>query len=213
MKAIIFDFDGVIVDSEYHWDAHSLGVYRTFIPTFTKDDDMKLKGRNTHDIYEMLVQNYGFQMPKEQYLEIIGKFAHQVYAEWTKPLPGVQDFIERLKQRSIPFGIASSGHHEWINIALHRLNLNMFNTIVTAQDVGIGKPDPAVYKEAARQMGFDPKDCVAIEDSTNGLLSAKGAGMKCIALHHTQGYIQDLSLAELVIEHFDELTEEVLMKF
>ncbi len=211
MKAIIFDFDGVIVDSEYHWDAHSLEVYREFVPTFTKDDDMKLKGRSTPDIYKMLIQNYGLTMPLEKYQEIIGKFAHRIYSEWTKPLPGVIELVERLQKRSIPFGIASSSRHKWIDTALERFNLtNIFNPIVTAEDVGIGKPDPAVYREAARQMGFAPEDCIAIEDSTNGLRSAKGAGMKCIAMHHTEGYIQDLSEADLVIEHFDELTDDVL---
>jgi HAD superfamily hydrolase (TIGR01509 family) len=211
MKAIIFDFDGVIADSEYHWDRHSLNVYRSFVPGFTKDDDMKLKGRSTADIYDMLVRNYGFSMTKEEYLEIIGEFAHKVYLEWTLPLPGVVELIRRLVQRGIPLGIASSSRHKWIDTALERFDLtHIFNPIVTAEDVGVGKPNPAVYAEAARLIGFDPGDCIAIEDSTNGLRSAKGAGMKCIGLHHTEGYIQDLKEADLVIEHFDELTDDVL---
>lgn len=214
MKAVIFDFDGVIVDSEYHWDAESLKVYQSFIPSFTKEDDMNLKGRSVHDIYTMLKEKHGVTFSKEEYLAYLEEFTKRIYGELTKPMPGVREFIERLNANNIPMSIASSGQHDWINLALSRLELDgIFNLIVTAQDVGVGKPDPAVYREAARQMGFDPKDCVAIEDSTNGLRSAKGAGMKCIALHHTQGYIQDLSEADLVIEHFDELTDEVLAGF
>lgn len=211
MNAFIFDFDGVIVDSELHWDKDAYDVYRSFIPSFTREDDKNLKGRNIDDIYTMLVKDFGLTMSKSEYKGIIEDYASDMYEKRAQLLPGTMELIERLRQQSIPFGIASSGERQWVDLTLKRFDMtDTFEHIVMAADVGIGKPDPAVYLEAARRLGADPSTCVAYEDSTNGLRSAKAAGMTCIAIKHEWGYQQDLSLADLVVASHDELTDEVL---
>lgn len=214
MKAFIFDFDGVIIDSERHWDRDAYDVYHSFIPTFTREDDADLKGRNMHDIYKMLVEKFGITLTKDEYMEIIDRYASSVYREKSQLIPGVQDLIRRLQDAHVPMAIASSGERTWINIALERLNMaNVFPLIVMAADVGIGKPDPAVYLEAARRLEVEPKDCIALEDSTNGVASAKAAGMTCIAITHPWGYTQNLSRADMIVKSMDEITMELLKSF
>ncbi len=214
MRAFIFDFDGVIVDSEVHWDKHSFSTYKEIIPDFTEEFDKQLKGRNTHDIYDMLIRDFDFSMSKEEYMAHINKLTDEIYGKWSKLLPGLMELLDLLKKRSVPVGIASSGERMWIEPTLKRLGMEgVFDPIVTAKDVGIGKPDPAVYLETARQMGHNPADCVALEDSTNGVKSAKAAGMICIGLHHPGvGYAQDLSLADVQVNGLSEIDEEMLQK-
>jgi HAD superfamily hydrolase (TIGR01509 family) len=211
VKAFIFDFDGVIVDSEYHWDKHSLSTYKSLVPAYDEEYDKQLKGRNMHDIYNMLVRDFGVTFSKEEYAEHLKQLTDKIYGELTELLPGIASLVERLHRMNIPTSIASSGEREWIQWALERLGMkDAFFPIVTAFDVGIGKPDPAVYVEAARQMHVSPTDCVALEDSTNGVLSAKAAGIYCIGLHHQEGYIQNLKQADKQIQSMDELSVEIL---
>ncbi len=211
MKAFIFDFDGVVVDSEIYWDKYSLPMHREIMPAFDEEYDKKLKGRNMHDIYDMLVQDLGLTFTREEYLAYMSTLTDRIYGELSALLPGIQSLVELLRSWHIPTAIASSGARVWIEGTLERLHMkDAFSPIVTAVDVGIGKPDPAVYLEAARLMNVSPADCIAFEDSTNGVLSAKAAGMYCIGLHHEFGYQQNLKQADKEIWKVEELTEEYL---
>ncbi len=211
MKAFIFDFDGVVVDSELYWDKLCLSTYQTFVPSFTEEDDRKLKGRNINDIYQMLVRDFHVRFSKEEYLGYLESMTNEIYGELTQLLPGIRELVALLQSWNIPTAIASSGERRWIERTLERLEMtDTFFPIVTAADVGIGKPDPAVYVETARQMGISPADCVALEDSSNGALAAKAAGMYCIGLHHKEGYNQNLDMTDKQIQRIEEITEEVL---
>lgn len=212
MKAFIFDFDGVIVDSELHWDKDALGFYQTLIPSFTREEDKTLKGRNVQDIYKMLSSRFDPPLTLEEYLEKMDVFAGHIYEEKTKLLPGIPELLTRLQSRGIPIGIASSGVRKWIDIILERYNLgDAFPVIVMAADVGIGKPDPAVFRGAADALEIPPEECCALEDSTNGITSAKAAGMTCIALQHgPEYYQQDLSQADHIVKSIGEIDDGFL---
>lgn len=212
MHAFIFDFDGVIVNSEWYWDTLALETYRTMIPDFTSDDDKDLKGRSLQDIYERLQHRFSPPLSSQEFKEHLRTITDKVYGELCEPLPGLRALVTFLQEHGTPMGIASSGERPWIQQALKRLDLSSFFTpIVTAADVGVGKPNPAVYLEAARQMNQDPTQCIAIEDSTHGLHAAKAAGLYCIGLRHAQGIIQDLSEADLQISTLEELTPSTLL--
>lgn len=211
MKAFIFDFDGVIVDSELYWDKYSLEMNQKIMPAFDEEYDKQLKGRNMHDVYEMLVRDLGLQYSKEEYITHMRTLTDRIYGELAAVLPGIESLVNLLQSKNIPTAIASSGERAWIEGALKRLHLeNVFSPIVTAVDVGIGKPDPAVYLEAARILNVLPAECVALEDSQNGVRSAKAAGMYCIGLHHEAGYRQNLDEADRQIRKVEELTEDIL---
>lgn len=213
MQAFIFDFDGVIVDSELHWDNDAIQLYQSLLPNFTRKDDAKLKGRNVRDIYRSLVQDYGAAFSWEEYMESMNVYARTMYAEKAQLIPGILALIDRLQERSIPLALASSSEREWIEIAIKRLDLTyIFTHIVTATDVGIGKPDPAVYLEAARLLKQEPTACIALEDSTHGITAAKSARMKCIGLSHPWGYVQDLTAADTIVEKIDDITMDLLTR-
>lgn len=215
MHAFIFDFDGVIVDSELHWDTLSLGTYQQIVPSFTEDDNKNLKGRNAHDIYAMLVRDFQLTLSKEEFFAHLSTLTDRIYGELTAVFPGVPELIALLREKKIPMGIASSSERPWIERTLKRLDIEgIFDPIVTAADVGVGKPDPAVYLEAARRMGYEPADCCAIEDSFNGLSAAKAAGMVCIGLHHPghATYVQDLSAADVEIHSMREVDGALLAR-
>ncbi len=114
MKAFIFDFDGVIVDSEIHWDAHAFDAYKEIIPAFTREYDKQLKGRNVHDIYDMMNRDFKLNMDKEAFMAHINKLTDEIYGKWSNLLPGLRELLEILKAKGIPVGIASSGERMWI---------------------------------------------------------------------------------------------------
>src|SRR5699024_6394485 len=98
-----------------------------------------------------------------------------------KARPGVEDYLKAAKELNLKVGLASSSHYDWVSNHLKRLNLfDYFECIKTADDVEIVKPDPALYNEAAKCLGLDPNECLVFEDSANGALAAKRAGMSCV---------------------------------
>lgn len=213
-RGFIFDFDGVIVDSEKHWDELSYETYVKMIPAFTKEYDKQLKGRNMHDIYTMLVRDFGLDISKEEYVNALSALTDKIYGELCGILPGVKDLLSFLVGKGIPTAIASSSERPWIESTLKRLGMEgMFGPLITAADVGAGKPNPAVFLEAARIIGVEPEYCMVLEDSENGVRAAKNAKMTCIGLHHKEGYVQDLSDADIEIQTIDEITEDMLARF
>lgn len=211
-KAIIFDFDGVVVDSEVYWDTETIHEYRKMIPAWSEKDDQRLKGRSVLDIHGMLVKEYGFTWSMEEYMRAIDAFADGIYASRTQLMPGFRELHAMIRKAGLPIGLASSSMRRWIDLAAARLELSgAFDHIVVAKDVGIGKPDPAVYLEAARRLGIAPAHCTAIEDSRNGVAAAKAAGMTCIGLRHADGAIaDDLSQADVIVGSLEDIDPELL---
>lgn len=214
MKAVIFDFDGVIVDSERYWDQGCLAIYQTMLPQWTTEDDKQLKGRSVHDIYPWLVKEHGLTLTKDEYMGRLHEFVRTIYEEQTQMIDGILELLEALQARRIPLAIASSSQRNWIDMALARFDIgHYFRYIVVAQDVGRGKPDPAVYIEAARRLDVPADECIAIEDSTNGLKSAKAADMFCIALQHlSDTHPQDLSAAHMIVTSLRDIGVDELFE-
>jgi HAD superfamily hydrolase (TIGR01509 family) len=216
MKAFIFDFDGVIVDSERQWrDKGDRIFYPSIIPGWTIADGAKMMGLGFRAGYDLLVREYGLIMPFEEYEQGLNALVDEFYIKDLHTLPGLHDLIERVEKLGLKKAIASSGGREWIHSVLKDKNLfHHFPVICSANDVGDRtKPHPDVYLLAAEKLGVDPSECIALEDSNNGIRAAKAAGMTCIALETDMSALQDLSQADLCVTHYDLLTEEVLMGF
>jgi beta-phosphoglucomutase len=182
LQAIIFDMDGVIIDSHpVHRQA-----WQKFLLTLGKhvsetDLDCILEGWRREDILRHFlgdltkaeVVEYGNR--KDQFFQQVGVPI--------KPVPGLCEFLDHLEQLGIPKAVATSASERRTRFTLDRLQLTRhFAAIVTANDVLNGKPDPAIYHLAAEQMGVRPENVVVIEDSVSGVRAAKSAGMKCLAL-------------------------------
>ena len=212
MNAVIFDMDGVIVDSEIHWKTTEGYFLQSLIPTWSINDQDKILGLGVHDLYALLASTYQLQKTKEQFLELYQEMANVIYGEKVSLIEGFTELLSVLHANHIPVALASSSPWTWINIMLERFNLReSFQAIVSADELeGEGKPSPAIYLLTAKQLGVSPTRCIAIEDSKNGVLSAKNAGMYCIGFRNGFNDEQDLSRADMIIQHFAELDWQTL---
>jgi HAD superfamily hydrolase (TIGR01509 family) len=213
MKAFIFDFDGVIVDSERRWKETGKTFFPALIPTWTDADGARLTGLGFAAAYKMLVEEYSLNMSFEDYAEK----RHAAAVDDTEehkilPIHGLIALLERLQLMSMPIAIGSSAGRDWINRTLARLKLHQhFPVIVSADDVNHRtKPAPDIYLLVAEKLGVQPTECVVLEDSYYGVTAAKAAGMTCIAYRSDINGDQDLSKADAIVTHYEELTDEVL---
>ncbi|TSC79175.1 MAG: HAD-superfamily hydrolase [Candidatus Peregrinibacteria bacterium Gr01-1014_25] len=215
MKAFIFDFDGVIVDSERHWITLGDDVFfPSIVPGWTRADGARMMGLGVESSHEFLTREYGLRMPFSEFSRRLEECVDVVYGERAKPLPGLDVLLAYLARNNIPIGIASSSKRRWIEKALERLGLrHHFRTIRSGDDVGDRtKPHPDVYLLAAGDLGAEPATCVVIEDSTNGVAAAKAAGMTCIALRTDVNGEQDLSQADTLVTQLDAVPD-ILTRF
>ena len=212
--AVIFDMDGVIVDSEIHWKTLEGYFLQSLIPTWTGADQDKIIGLGVHDLYTLLVSQYGLQKTKEQFLELYQQMANKIYGQKVSLTAGFSDLLTTLNKNNIPVALASSSPRSWIDIMLRRFDLQAsFRVVVSADELeGEGKPSPAIYLLTAQRLGVRPKSCIAIEDSKNGVLSAKNAGMFCIGFRNGFNEEQDLSKADMIIHGFAELEWQTLQQ-
>ena len=214
MDAVIFDMDGVIVDSEIHWKTVEGYFLQSVIPAWNSADQDKITGIGVRDLYTLLSSEYGLQKTEEQFLEMYQEMANEIYGQKISLLEGFSDLLAMLKTHHIAVALASSSPMSWIDIVLDRFNLRAaFKAVVSADELkGEGKPSPAIYLLTAKRLGVSPAACIAIEDSKNGALSAKNAGMFCIGLRNGFNKEQDLSRADMVISGFAELDQNMLRK-
>ncbi|MER6943658.1 HAD family phosphatase [Nonomuraea sp. NPDC000554] len=207
----MFDLDGVLVDSEPVWEE----VRRAFVAdhggTWQPDTQSRLMGMSTQE-WAAYLHELGVRLPPD---EIAGGVIEQMAERYRHELPlleGARETVRRLSGR-FPLGLASSSPRALIDVVLDAAGLrDAFTATVSTEEVPRGKPAPDGYLEAASRLGVDPEECVAVEDSSNGLRSAHAAGMRVIAVPHHR-YPPDpdaLALAWRVLPGLDALTPELL---
>ena len=208
MKAIIFDLDGVIVDTaKYHYLAWG-NLAKELGFTFTKKDNERLKGVSRVKSLEILLEIGGITLEKEEFdLYAIQKNSEYVkLIEQLTPndiLPGVKDFISRLKAKGYLIALGSASKNA--KFILDHLGLTPdFDTIVDGTHVSKAKPDPEVFLKAARDLNVEAAECTVFEDAIAGVDAAINAGMRVVGV----GSITDLGKADLVISTFENLDIE-----
>jgi len=211
-KAIIFDMDGVLIDSEVAWHELEYRHYKQLIPGWMRADHKHLTGMSQKDSYPMLKERYGLEESWEDYVAFYDKTAEEVYHHRCELIPGSLDFMEELRQETIPMGLASSSPHHWIRMVFERYPLaRFFSCVVSSEDVGRkGKPAPDVYLEAVKRLGMKAGECVAIEDSSNGVLSARRAGLFTVGFRTEHNQELDFPEADLVVEGFSRENREIM---
>jgi HAD superfamily hydrolase (TIGR01509 family) len=210
--AVVFDLDGVIVDTEELWDEIREGLARERGGTWSERATADMMGMSSpewsqymHDVVELA------DPPEEINREVVRRMLER-YEERPPLVDGAVDAVRRLAAHW-PLGLASSSNREVIDKALEATGLGpFFRATVSSEEVGRGKPAPDVYLEAARRLGVDPARCVAVEDSANGIRSARAAGMRVIAIPNRAFPPPPdvLATAELVLESIRELVPSVV---
>ena len=210
IAAVVFDLDGVLLDSEQVWDEarEQLAEERggRWHPQAQKD----MMGMSSTEWSRYMHDTIGLPEPPEQINREVVERLSAIYREHLPALPGAREAVERLAARW-PLGLASSSNRELIDLALELLGVeHLFAATVSSEEVASGKPAPDVYLEAARRLGVDPTAAAAVEDSNNGILAAKAAGMRVVALpnRHFPPDPAALEQADAVLDSLGELTPE-----
>jgi beta-phosphoglucomutase len=209
LKGVIFDFDGVIVDSEKHWIDLETPYLKKHIPTWSTSNYQELIGKSLTEVHRLLVEKHHFRLAREEYFKDYEDMATTLYSTKAEKLNGLVDLLAHLQEHDLRLAIASSSKRSWIDLALKVNQLeDVFEVIVSAHDKNIkkGKPAPDTYIAAMHSLGCNPWELVAIEDSKSGVQAAKAADLYCFGLSNGMNEGQDLSKADLVADgHYEIL--------
>lgn len=212
IAAVVFDLDGVLLDSEQVWDEVRERLATERGGRYGERDQQAMMGMSSNEWSRYMHDVVGLPEPAEEInAEVVRKMLER-YRERLPLIPGAVEAVERLAARW-PLGLASSSNLELIEAFLDASGLRpRFRAWVSSEEVGRGKPAPDVFVEAARRLGARAARCCAIEDSANGLRAAKAAGMRAIALPnpHYPPPPDVLALADAVVGSPAELTEAVV---
>ncbi len=210
--AVVFDLDGVIIDSEQLWDEVREGLARERGGRWSEQAQADMMGMSSTEWSRYLHEVVGLPEPPE---EINREVVRRMLARYSEQLPlidGAVDAVTRLAAHW-PLGLASSSNRELIDHVLELSGLApCFEVTVSSEEVERGKPAPDVYLEAAHRLGVEPSRCVAIEDSASGIRSAHAADMHVVAIPNRAfpPPAAVLALARVVLESINDLDPEVV---
>jgi beta-phosphoglucomutase len=211
LKAIIFDMDGVLVDTEDFTFRAAQQMFWEHGVAVTKDDFRPFIGTGENSYIGNVARKHGFDVnidrDKKRMYELFGIFAKGNL----KALPGVKDFIAACRSRNLRLAVATSADYVKMMINLRETGLEqeIFDVLVNGTEVKHKKPHPEIYLTTAAKLGVFPDECLVIEDAVNGIEAAKLAGMKCLAV--TNSFQRDeLAKADWICDSLDHFPHEAL---
>ncbi|HWR23192.1 MAG TPA: HAD family phosphatase [Feifaniaceae bacterium] len=207
-KAVIFDMDGVLVNSEPVYDAYHQTLAKKLSIAITDKHETKFRGTPSLLIYEAIAEEFGLSVTPEELLEEETDAFRILFAAGDIPaMPHVFDLLRHLKESGFLVGVATSNYLFNVESVLKNNGASgHVDQISTMEFVRSPKPAPDVFLHAAEGLQVDPADCVVFEDSPNGIAAAKAAGMKVIGYANPEQVKLDVSRADRVIQSFDEIT-------
>ncbi len=204
MEAVVFDLDGVIVDSEKHWSEAEIEIYREV--TGEDVDPAELSGMSVTNTYQYLSDNYDISISYDEFLGLYEERARELYMSKASLMPGFKKLVKELRDRGLKIGLATGSY--WPEYVIERFGLE-FDAKSDANLVdGNGKPEPETYRLAVEKLGVDPENAVAVDDTDPGIESAKRAGLYCIGYEGSEG--QSLERADETVNSSEELEERLL---
>ena len=214
LQTVIFDMDGVIVDTEpvhhyayfEHFKELNIEVSAEMFATFT--------GNSTKNVFQKIKDNFGITTDTEILVQRKRTIFNEAFdtKEDLFLLEGVEDLIKKLHQKGIQMVLASSASKVTIERIFNRFNLYpYFSHIVSGEDFPQSKPNPAIFIEAVRLSNTQKEKCI-IEDSTNGIKAAHASGVFCVGYKSANSKKQDYTLANMVIDRFEDLDIENVLR-
>jgi len=215
IKAVIFDMDGVLVDTEPFHVQTEKRMFRKMGLDISDEEHARYMGTATDVMWEQIIRERKLSLDVS---EITAQTIQQEIPYFESldkidPIPGLVNLLDKLQESGIPMAVASSSDKAIIDIILEKSGLGKyFHYTVSSGEIGKSKPDPDVFLYAAKLLGVAPENCLVFEDSRNGIKAAKAAGMYCIAYCGGNSGIQDQSQADRRIADFSEFNFEMFLK-
>ena len=217
-KAIIFDMDGTIIDTEHIWKQATKELIQTrnidVHPEIAEYIETQTHGLAAHKSCALIKEALKLPEPVEFLVKEKTKRALELYREQLRFINGFSEFHKMLHPLNLKSGVATNADNETIDVTNSVLNLtNYFGKHIYGIECVnfICKPDPAIYLHAAEQLQVNPAECMAIEDSAHGVHAAKKAGMFCIGIN-TAGKKENLKQADLIVDSYQEIALPILIK-
>lgn len=216
INTVIFDMDGVIVDTEpvhryayfKHFDELNVLVTDEMFATYT--------GNSTRNVFQKLKETFEINHEVEDLIQRKRAIFNDAFdtKEDLYLIDGVEHLIKNLHKNGFEIIVASSASKVTIDRVFKRFHLHQyFSHIVSGEDFPKSKPHPAIFEHAASLSKFPKNECIVIEDSWNGVEAAVNAGIFCVGYNSEHSKMQDISKANIVVNHFDELTIEQIKNF
>ncbi|WP_295122474.1 hexitol phosphatase HxpB [uncultured Chitinophaga sp.] len=215
INTVIFDMDGLLVDSEPLWGLAMREVFETIGVELTPELTHRTTGLRTKEVVDYWHDHFKWNNKSTEQVtsEIIESVTGKILAKG-RPMEGLEYILAFFKERGFKMGVASSSNMSIIRSVLDNLDINSyFQTVISAEFEPYGKPHPAVYLSAARELGSSPLQCVAFEDSVTGMTAAKAARMKVVAvpeIHNRND--KRYALADVQLNSLLEFNDDVLAR-
>jgi HAD superfamily hydrolase (TIGR01509 family) len=212
INAVIFDLDGVLIDSE---PLHAMADNQLLIESGIIAPDNyfdRFVGLSNWDMWTEIKRDYTIALSIEELMELQMPMKLKLLKEMDfKPVRGVTGLLEELKKRKVPMAIASSSPRQFIESVIQKIGINEYFTIwISGEEVKHSKPEPDIFLKAADLLNVNPQACIVIEDSASGTVAAKRAGMKCIGYRNPNSGKQDLTQADYIV---DEISSSAILNY
>jgi HAD superfamily hydrolase (TIGR01509 family) len=208
-RCVIFDMDGVIIDSEPVHQECERQIFKILEINVSDEQHNALIGATDETMWFRIGDLYKLSMTVPKIIQL----KKSLYMEYLrkegclKIITGIPELIADLDKNNFLLALASSSPHEQISYVLESLGIrHYFQSIISGEDVKVGKPDPEIFIKAAESVGVSPESCVVIEDSYNGVTAAKNANMKCIGYKNPNSGNQDLSDADITVSSLEKIS-------
>ncbi len=212
IKAFIFDMDGVIMDSEpLHYESDRM-IMRGFGIELSDEELNPYVGVGDLIMWTELKERYNLGLSIEELIKKQNANKLRLLKAWDiETIEGIDSLLVNLKEKRIKIALASSSTRKFIGLALDKMGITQcFDVIVSGEEVVNGKPAPDIFLRAAELLKVEPRNCIVLEDSRNGVNAAKDAGMKCIGYINPNSGNQDLSRNDKIVSTLKDLEYESL---
>jgi len=217
IKAVIFDMDGVIIDSEPLWELAEKTAFKAVGIHLTQDLCLQTQGLRVDEVVDYWFERHPWPLAETSKIEVADTIIENLQtliADKAQPMKGVLSTIEWLSHNNIPLAIASSSPMNIINTVVDCFDIrHYFQVLKSAQFEDYGKPHPSVYISTAKELGVSPTQCLAIEDSFNGLLAAKSARMFTLVVPEESMAAQTrFDIADLKLQDLTQVNRSQIME-
>ncbi len=208
IEAVIFDMDGVLIDSEPIYFEIEKSTFVHFGAQVEETEHHTYVGVTLASMFQQVQKRHELRCTVEDMLSFHVKHVMDVIREHPelRPFAGLTDWLDWLHEKGVPMMVASSSPRALIELILERLNIrHYFQGMISGEEVAQGKPAPDIFLHAAGMLGIQPERCLVIEDSRNGVKAARAAGMRCIGHQNPGSGMQNLEQANTVIHNYEQL--------